>query len=450
MLVMLESDLSADDLEMQQDHFDYYSTVPVVNIAISEATMASDEWSGIEAFLATNLKERIDGREPVQIKGDVEADATAMMAAIDDLKAAYEAKIESDVKPAFQKFDADGSGAIDKAELQKLSETLGFPLTDEQTTAALIDLDLNKDGVIDFSEFSRWYFTGMKSYNGKTRNMLRIGKKSKEILDKIKGQEIYDMIHQDKKVSTHRMSVSFNAPADVHYTETKVNLFGQDTANLVKDGQAFRDSLGAEYAPQIRDEEYADLFAELNVSMKSGNKDKYEAFVSKYQAKADGIIPKEENIYMKLSSTDDKLTMKLFIHQTKSNLQVPPIPDNLREALKDIDQHIKVKVVLGIDAEELLTSEKPILEQAMKGFSVNAEFAFLKNIKKAIQKEFEGSGNGKITEILGMTGPAFGFSSNTSLELEYEDFDEIKEHPMAGQLLMSMDQLTTGMLQKSV
>jgi len=109
-----------------------------------------------------------------------------------------------------------------------------------------------------------------------------------------------------------------------------------------------------------------------------------------------------------------------------------------------------VKVVLGIDAEELLTSEKPILEQAMKGFSVNAEFAFLKNIKKAIQKEFEGSGNSKITDILGMTGPAFGFSSNTSLELEYEDFDEIKEHPMAGQLLMSMDQLTTGMLQKSV
>jgi len=206
-----------------------------------------------------------------------------MMAAIDDLKAGYEAKIESDVKPAFQKFDADGSGAIDKAELQKLSETLGFPLTDEQTTAALIDLDLHKDGVIDFSEFSRWYFTGMKSYNGKTRNMLRIGKKSKEILDKIKGQEIYDMIHQDKKVSTHRMSVSFNAPADVHYTETKVNIFGQATANVVKDGQAFRDSLGAEYAPKIRDdEEYADLFAELNVSMKSGNKDKYEAFVSKY------------------------------------------------------------------------------------------------------------------------------------------------------------------------
>jgi len=29
--------------------------------------------------------------------------------------------------------------------------------------------------------------------------------------------------------------------------------------------------------------------------------------------------------------------------------------------------------VLGIDAEEILTSEKPLLEQAMKGFSATSE-----------------------------------------------------------------------------
>jgi hypothetical protein len=108
--------------------------------------------------------------------------------------------------------------------------------------------------------------------------------------------------------------------------------------------------------------------------------------------------------------------------------------------------------VLGIDAEEILTSEKPLLEQAMKGFSATGEVAFLKNIKKAIAKEFEGAeGPGEeIAQMLGMAGPAFGFSSNTSMELEYDDFEDIKEHPMAGQLLMSLDQLTTGMLQKSV
>jgi len=44
-------------------------------------------------------------------------------------------------------------------------------------------------------------------------------------------------------------------------------------------------------------------------------------------------------------------------------------------------------MVLGMDAEEILTSEKPLLEQAMKGFSVSGEVAFLKNIRKALAKE---------------------------------------------------------------
>jgi len=245
-------------------------------------------------------------------------------------------------------------------------------LTDEQATVALIDLDLNKDGVIDFNEFQRWYFTGMKSYNGKTRNMLRMGNKSKAILERLKGQEIYDMIHADKKLSKHRCHISFNAPEEVHYTEFKFYLFGENTAQVVKDGEAFRESLGADFAPKVdADREYADVFAELNISMKGGCKDKYETLMAKYQTFLD--MGKGENVFAKLSATDDMMTIKTFIRQTKRNLQVPPISDNLREALKDIDQHVTVKVVLGIDAEEILTSEKPLLEQAMKGFSATSE-----------------------------------------------------------------------------
>ena len=120
--------------------------------------------------------------------------------------------------------------------MQKLSEVLGFPLTDEQTEIALIDLDLDKSGDIDFDEFKRWYFTGMKSYNGTTRKMLSIGNKSKAILEKIKFNEIFEMIHGDRKVSKHKVSVNFNAPADDHYIEVKANIFGKNTANLVKEG----------------------------------------------------------------------------------------------------------------------------------------------------------------------------------------------------------------------
>jgi len=46
-------------------------------------------------------------------------------------------------------------------------------------------------------------------------------------------------------------------------------LFGKNTKSLVKEGEAFRDSLGATYAPKLKEnEEYFDAFAELHVKMK--------------------------------------------------------------------------------------------------------------------------------------------------------------------------------------
>jgi len=68
--------------------------------------------------MKTNMKDRLvcEGM-PVLITNDLETDAAAMTAALDAMKEAYDQKIETDVKPAFQKFDADGSGAIDKKEL---------------------------------------------------------------------------------------------------------------------------------------------------------------------------------------------------------------------------------------------------------------------------------------------------------------------------------------------
>jgi len=83
------------------------------------------------------------------------------------------------------------------------------------------------------------------------------------------------------------------------------------------------------------------------------------------------------------------LTAKIFITDEKEDFNIPKIPDNLKEALKKIDQYIKLKVVLGIDVEDILTTEESLLEQAMKGFSASGEVAFSKSIMKAIAKEFQ-------------------------------------------------------------
>jgi len=70
-------------------------------------------------------------------------------------------------------------------------------------------------------------------------------------------------------LSRHKFQVTFNEPSEDTNIEFKLNLGGQNTTLLIKDGEAFRDSLGATYAPKLKEnEEYFDAFAELHVKMK--------------------------------------------------------------------------------------------------------------------------------------------------------------------------------------
>ena len=53
----------------------------------------------------------------------------------------------------FNRYDADGSGAIDTEELGMLMLTLGETVSEEKLTEMIMELDDNNNGVIDFAEF---------------------------------------------------------------------------------------------------------------------------------------------------------------------------------------------------------------------------------------------------------------------------------------------------------
>lgn len=129
----------------------------------------------------------------------------------------------------FDQFDEDKSGAIDLKELQSLCAKLGNPVNDEQLQNAMKDLDLNGDGVIDFSEFSRWYFTGMKPYNGTRKALLTFGLQSRKLVDIMAEEARAALIGKEMKLNTKKFSFGFNAPKDPHTTiNFKVSLGGQD------------------------------------------------------------------------------------------------------------------------------------------------------------------------------------------------------------------------------
>jgi len=109
--------------------------------------------AGFESFKKQYKDSLVNDGEPLVFGAGEANEETDLKEHLDLMHAAFNEKIETDVMPSFKKFDADDSGAIDKQELQQLCEVLGHPLTSEQVDEALKDLDLNGDGVIDFTEF---------------------------------------------------------------------------------------------------------------------------------------------------------------------------------------------------------------------------------------------------------------------------------------------------------
>ena len=71
--------------------------------------------------------------------------------------------------------------------------------------------------------------------------------------------------------------------------------------------------------------------------------------------------------------------------------KLPPlIPASFAESLKDVEQYINFHVTLGYDTEELLNEDKPLIEHLLKGFKFQTKISFLKSLKNALIKYFDG------------------------------------------------------------
>eukprot|EP00294_Goniomonas_avonlea_P008300 CAMPEP_0114557390 /NCGR_PEP_ID=MMETSP0114-20121206/9806_1 /TAXON_ID=31324 /ORGANISM="Goniomonas sp, Strain m" /LENGTH=695 /DNA_ID=CAMNT_0001742677 /DNA_START=47 /DNA_END=2134 /DNA_ORIENTATION=- len=67
------------------------------------------------------------------------------------------AAIQGDVRTTFSKVDKDDSGLIDMDELKTLLIEMGGHPSDEDVQRTMQSIDLDKDGQINFQEFSHWY-----------------------------------------------------------------------------------------------------------------------------------------------------------------------------------------------------------------------------------------------------------------------------------------------------
>ena len=122
--------ISADDLEMKQDYFDYYTQVPIVHYAYAKKAQDEEEMKGVKAYL-----QKTCGKKLFKDKALIFEDLNKQDDCVEELKSHFDDLVshrdqiyENTVVKSFEKFDKDGNGTIDLQELGQLSALLGQPL----------------------------------------------------------------------------------------------------------------------------------------------------------------------------------------------------------------------------------------------------------------------------------------------------------------------------------
>ena len=121
---------------------------------------------------------------------------------------------------------------------------------------------------------------------------------------------------------------------------------------------------------------------------------------------------------------------------------------------REVDQNISFQIALGTDVKSVLSEEEketPLIKHLAKGFKVSSQITLVSNLKKAIAEMLKSDSEEEqeVGQQLMMIAPAFIFGINANMNIEFDDFEEVAEHPMAAPAMATFEQLFEGLLEDS-
>ena len=162
------------------------------------------------------------------------------------------------------------------------------------------------------------------------------------------------------------------------------------------------------------------------------------------KAASDGVLIGMELI---LPNDDRKLKKKMKLIDDEGL-------KDLIDMFKEIDQKVCAKVSLGTSIKSILSEEDketPLLKHLAKGFAVSTQVSLVSNLKKAISEMLKSDSEEEVelAQKMMLVAPAFIFGINANMNIEFDDFEEIAEHPMAAPAMATFEQLFEGMLEEA-
>lgn len=368
---------SKDDIEMQDEIFKHYGIAPIVVVAVDNI----DDNDFLQQFFGANATQFKDGQQ-----------TEAVLVGLKAAQERYNQVLQNDVIPAFNKFDKDGSGAIDKSELAGLMSSLGTEIGQQEIDLAMKDLDLNKDGVIDLQEFKRWYFTGMKSYNGVRRTFLKLGAKSSQLLESIKDEAKNALMKEELKYKKSSVSVGFNAPANPQTSvAATLNIGGSDNEKIANAlFQRYQDAADTKSEQQefsgYKKSRDSYGHVEIKFAVSPGSAESHAAAINEKLPEIFKLsIPSDFYFRPKVLALDDStiaIGVKVHVPFGRAKLD-----EDIKGVLNSAGQHIHFNVELGTSLASIFSSEEPILMSALKGgYRVSQKVCLISNINRVIQE----------------------------------------------------------------
>lgn len=322
-------------------------------------------------------------------------------------------------------------------------------MTEEQLTKALKDLDLNGDGVVDLSEFNRWYFTGMKPYNGSTRTMLRIGNKTKALKDVMIAEAMNCLLGQELKVKTSKMSFGFNAPEEpASKIDVGIMFGGHRNGAQTNDLRSkYNDAIIAaketeRFVNGWRKNGYSVTFGEITIKVEEGtaqpNVDKINSMLNMIKEMA----VDDESMYFdpKATAVDDShIAIGLKFHMKN---KAGALPADVAAKLAHIEQEIGYSISLGTSLDDVMNGDEPLMKCLSKGFRISHTHTLVSNMKKVFLELMKDQDSEKVQGTLSMMmmfAPATMLSVNGNIDIEFDDMEEIQDHHMLASLMVSFN-----------